>query len=79
MKACLTSHSTNYDKWFCGESYSYSFLAYPDKNRNCSRIGVNFEETDYPLFSDMQKDDEFELEVILTRKPKIKTETKTFK
>lgn len=84
MKAVLTSVSFGshfeLNDFYCAQN-SYEFVS-PVNNkgwRSDSRIEVKFLNLQETLFEEIRCDDEFEIEIVLHRKPKTPKETKTFK
>jgi hypothetical protein len=83
MKALLTERFVSQDfsfKDFQMFGYSYGFLCQLNNPwNNNSNIRVEFNNMDYPLFYNVDSEDEFEIEVIIKRKPKATQEIKSFK
>lgn len=84
MKAYLQSCSTEFSdltSFYGGRLVNYEFIApIQSKWTSDAKILVTIEGLDAPLFPEIDhQNDEFELELVIHRKPKAKTETQIFK
>lgn len=80
MKATLTSysHSIGYDVYsYSGQSISATFVAFLPSKFNSSEVEINFTNLDIGVLGnlDLSRDDEWDIEIKLTHKPKPKLET----